>query len=234
MLNIYLVAKRKVIGIYVGLLECVVYGLICLFNGLYGEVINAFLLYTPIYIYDIVSWTISLKKQKENNVSSEDDNELKVHKLSKKQLTFYVLSTIAIFVASYALLKYVIKQENALIFSALSMAISIIGEIMIARCFMESYIPLFLGELVGLLIWVQTMIETSITMESITMIVYYFATISNNLYGHFLWKDIYRKVAIKHGVLLNKRKVNIKKIIKLKRQFRSLHWDKKVDMNKNS
>ena len=37
MLNIYLVAKRKVIGIYVGLLECIIYGIICLFNGFYGD-----------------------------------------------------------------------------------------------------------------------------------------------------------------------------------------------------
>ena len=114
------------------------------------------------------------------------------------------------------------------------MAVSIIGEIMIAKCYMESFIPLYLGELLGLLIWVQTMIETTITMESITMVVYYFATISNNLYGHFLWKDVYRKVALKHGVLLNKRKVNIKKIIKLRRQYKDLHWNKKIDMNKNS
>ncbi len=232
MLNIYLVAKRKVIGIYVGLLECIIYGIICLFNGFYGEVINAFMLYTPLYIYEIFSWTLTLKKQKKYNHS--DNDELLVNKLSKKQLLLYSISSLMIFVLSYILLKYILQQEHALLFSALSMAISIIGEIMIAKCFMESYILLYLGELIGLLIWVQSMIETTFTMEGITMIVYYLATFSNNLYGYYLWRDIYRKVAVKYGVLFNKRKVKIKKIIKLRRRFRNLHWDKKVDIAKNS
>lgn len=232
MLNIYLVAKRKVIGIYVGLLECIIYGIICLINGFYGEVINAFMLYTPLYIYEIVSWTLTLKKQKIYNHSEND--ELLINKLNKKQFLLYTLSSLLIFVLSYILLKYIIKQEHALLFSALSMAISIIGEIMIAKCFMESYILLYLGELIGLFIWVQSMIETSFTMEGITMIVYYLATFSNNLYGYYLWKDIYRKVAVKYGVLFNKRKVKIKRIIKLRRRFRNLHWNKSVDVAKNS
>lgn len=234
MANIYLVVKRKVIGIYIGLLECIIYGIICWYNGLYGEVINAFLLYMPIYIYDIVNWTVSLRAQKKNPSSNNNDDELKINKLNKRQWFLYTLSTITIFILSYVLLKYIIKQEQALLFSALSIAVSIIGEIMIARCFMESYVLLYLGELIGLLIWVQSMLETTVTMEGITMIVYYLATFSNNLYGYYLWKDVYRKVAIKHGVLLNKRKLKIKKIIKIRRKFKNLHWNKEIDMNKNS
>ena len=112
MLNIYLVAKRKVIGIYVGLLECIIYGIICFFNGFYGEVINAFVLYTPLYIYEIVSWTVALKKQKKYNHS--DSDELLINKLSKKQLWLFAASSLIIFVLSYVLLKFIIKQNHFL------------------------------------------------------------------------------------------------------------------------
>ena len=233
MINICLVTKRNVLGIYVGLLEVSLYGVICFFSGFYGEVINAFGLYAPLYIYEIISWTISLKKQKKYETSS-DDNELVINKLSKRQYVKYIISTIAIFTASFLLLKYVVKQESVLIISAVSMAVSIIGEIMIAKRYMESYIFLYLAEFTGLLIWVFSMIETGFTTEGLSMIVYYMATITNDIYGYFLWKDVYRKVARKYGVLLAKRKLKIKKIIKLKKQCSTLRWNREVDMLKNS
>ena len=233
MINICLVTKRNVLGIYVGLLEVSLYGVICFFSGFYGEVINAFGLYAPLYIYEIISWTISLKKQKKYE-TSKDDNELVINKLTKKQYLKYTFSTIALFAMSFLLLKYVIKQENVLVISAISMAVSIIGEIMIAKRYMESYIFLYLAEFTGLLIWVFSMIETGFTTEGLSMIVYYLATISNDVYGYFLWKDVYKKVARTYGVVFSKRKLKIQKIIKLKNRYSTLRWNREVDMLKNS
>ncbi len=232
MVNICLVTKRNVFGIYVGLLEVTVYGIICFFSGFYGEVINAFALYAPLYIYEIISWTISLKKQKKYESSS--DNEVAVTKLTKKQYLKYILSLIGIFIASFLLLKYVIKQESVLVISAISMAVSIIGEIMIAKRYMQSYIFLYLAEFTGLLIWVFSMIETGFTTEGLSMIVYYMATITNDIYGYFLWKDVYKKVARKYGVIYSKKKLKINKIIKLKRQYKNLKWNREVDTIKNN
>lgn len=232
MINICLVTKRNVLGIYVGLLEVSLYGVICFFSGFYGEVINAFGLYAPLYIYEIISWTASLKKQKK--YESNDANEVAVTKLTKKQYVKYILSLIGIFVGSFILLKYVIKQESVLVISAISMAVSIIGEIMIAKRYMESYIFLYLAEFTGLLIWVFSMLETGFTTEGLSMIVYYFATISNDVYGYFLWKDVYKKVARKYGVIFSKRKVKINKIIKLKRKYQNLKWNRAIDTAKNS
>lgn len=232
MVNICLVTKRNVLGIYVGLLEVTLYGIICFFSGFYGEVINAFGLYAPLYIYEIISWTMSLKKQKK--YESSNDNEVAVTKLTKKQYAKYIVSLILIFVASFLLLKYVIKQESVLVISAISMAVSIIGEIMIAKRYMESYIFLYLAEFTGLLIWVFSMIETGFTTEGLSMIVYYMATITNDIYGYFLWKDVYKKVARKYGVIFSKRKLKINKIIKLKRRFKNLKWNREVDILKNN
>jgi len=105
---------------------------------------------------------------------------------------------------------------------------------MIAKRYMQSYILLNLAELIGMLIWVQSMIETGFNMEGITMLVYYSATFSNCVHGYYLWKGVYRKVATNRGTLLAKRKVKINKIIKLRRQYKNLHWDKRVDISKNS
>ena len=78
------------------------------------------------------------------------------------------------------------------------------------------------------------MIQTGFVLADITMICYYLACFTMDIYAYDLWKAMYRKVAINGGVILAQRKVNIKKIIKLRRQFKNLHWNKKIDMAKNS
>ena len=78
------------------------------------------------------------------------------------------------------------------------------------------------------------MIESGVNLSDLSMTVYYLACFSFDVYAYELWKSMYRKIAVNGGKILAMRKVNIRRIIKLKRQFRSLHWDKKVDMSKNS
>ena len=82
--------------------------------------------------------------------------------------------------------------------------------------------------------WVQTTIQTGFSISELSMIIYTLACFTNDIYAYGLWKGMYRKVAINGGVILAMRKVNIKKIAKLRRRFRSLKWDKEVDITKNS
>ena len=82
--------------------------------------------------------------------------------------------------------------------------------------------------------WGESIITGGFDLSQISMIVYYLACLTNDIYAYSLWKSMYRKIAVNGGKILAMRKVNIRRIIKLKRQFRSLHWDKRVDMSKNS
>lgn len=235
MINIYLVAKGKLVGMYIGVLECLLYAFICYQTQLFGEVVKVLCISVPLNIYSIVSWSISLKKQKKEKYTETKQEDIVIKKMKKKDRLIYSILFIACTAIAYLLLKFVLKQENALLLSSVALAISIVGKILTAQRFMESYMVFNVGNIICLLMWVQTMLtQPTIVVADITMIIYYLACFSNDIYAYGLWKSMYRKVAVNGGILLAKRKVKIKKIIKLRRQFKNLHWDKDIDISKNS
>jgi nicotinamide mononucleotide transporter PnuC len=235
MINIDLVARGKLIGIYVGVAECLFYAFICYKSQLFGEVIKVLCISVPLNIYSIISWTIAMKKQKkEKYTDSTKDDEIVIKKLTKKQLAIYIALIAIVSGLSFCLLKFLVGQKNALILSSVSLALTIIGKILTAKRYMESYVVFNVGNAICLLMWVQTIIQTGFSISELSMTVYTLACLTNDIYAYGLWKSMYRKVAVNGGVLLAMRKVNIKKIIKLRRRFRNLRWNKEIDVNKNS
>lgn len=234
MINIHLVAKGKLLGIYIGILECVFYAFICFNSALYGEVFKVFAITIPLNIFSIISWIRSARKQKQEKYVETKQEDIVIKKLSKKSKPIYLLAIVLCTGVAYVLLRFVIGQTNALLLSSIALAISIVGKVMTAKRYMESYVLFLFGNIICLFMWGQTMIQTGFVLADITMIVYYLACFTMDIYAYDLWKAMYRKVAVNGGVILAMRKVNIKKIIKLRRQFRNLHWDKKIDIAKNS
>lgn len=233
MINIHLVAKGKLLGIYIGILECVFYAFICFNSALYGEVFKVFAITIPLNIFSIISWIRSARKQKQEKYVETKQEDIVIKKLSKKSRPIYLLAIVLCTGVAYVLLRFVIGQTNALLLSSIALAISIVGKVMTAKRYMESYVLFLFGNIICLFMWGQTMIQTGFVLADITMIVYYLACFTMDIYAYDLWKAMYRKVAVNGGVILAMRKVNIKKIIKLRRQFRNLHWDKKIDIAKN-
>lgn len=235
MVNIYLVSRGKLIGIYVGVLECFVYAFICYKTQLYGEVIKDLCVLVPLNIYSIIKWTKSIKQEKrEKYVTHEDTEDIVIKKLSTKQKILSMVSLFILSIGSYFLLKYAFNQSNALILSAIALAVSIISKILTAGRFMDSYAGYIASDIICLFMWLQSLLQTGLQLSQVTMIVYYLACITNDTYAYGLWKNMYRKVVVNGGVLLALRKVKINKIIKLRRQYQGLKWNKDVDTNKNS
>lgn len=239
MLNIDLIARGKLAGMYIGILECFLYSFNCIQTRLWGEVIKMLCICVPLNIASIINWTKSLKQQKYERYSSKEDEDIIVRRLSKKEI--FKFSVIGVFVglACYALLRFGlpligIKQDTALELGAISLTISIISKIFTARKNMEAWVLCIANDIICLLMWVQSIIFGGFDLSQISMIVYYLACFTNDVYAFSLWKSMYRKIAVNGGKLLAMRKVNIRRIIKLKRQFKNLHWNKKVDMEKNS
>lgn len=236
MVNIDLVARGKLIGIYIGVVECLFYAYICLQSQLFGEIVKVMCISVPLNIYSIISWTISMKKQrKEKYTDSQADEDVVIKKLKKKEFALYILILSLVSVAGYFFLKYVLGQENALILSAVSLAITIVGKILTARRYMESYTLFNVGNIICLLMWGQTILQAgTFSIGDLSMIIYYLACFTNDIYAYGLWKSMYRKVAVNGGRLFAMRKVNINRIIKLRRRFKNLRWNKEIDMEKNS
>ena len=235
MVYIYLVAKGKLIGMYIGVLECIFYAFICYNSQLFGEIIKVMCISVPLNIYTIVSWTVSMKKKpKEKYADNDSQEDIIIKKFNKKQSALYIFLAVLCVVFSYILLKFGLKQKNALLLSSIALMITIMGKILTAQRFMESYAVFVLGDLVCMFMWAQTLLETGFTVAQFSMIIYYIACFSNDIYAYGLWKSMYRKVAVNGGVILAQRKINIKRIAKLRRTFRNMHWNKEIDMAKNS
>lgn len=234
MVNIDLVARGKLSGIIVGITECFLYAFVCLQSQLYGEIVKTLGICVPLNIFSIISWTLAKRKTKKEKYKKTDDDEIVIKRLSKKQKALYLLVFAGIVGASYCLLRFALKQQNALILGAVSLSITILCKILTARRFMDSWIIGICGDIICMLMWGQTIIETGFELSQLAMIVYYLACFTNDINAYGLWKNMYRKVAVNGGVLLAKRKVNIKRIVKLRRQYKNLHWDREVDTTKNT
>lgn len=238
MVNIDLVARGKILGMYVGVFECFLYSFNAIQTGLWGEVIKMLCICVPLNIVSIINWTKSLKRQKLEKYSSENEDII-VKRLSKKEIVKFSFIGLVIAGGCYCLLRFIlpligVQQDTALELGAISLAISIVSKIFTARKNMESWILCIVNDIICLMMWAQSIIFGGFDLSQISMIVYYLACFSNDIYAYSLWKSMYRKIAVNGGKILAMRKVNIRRIIKLKRQFRDLHWDKKIDMEKNS
>ena len=239
MLNIDLVARGKIAGMYIGVFECFLYSFNAINSGLWGEVIKMLCICVPLNIVSIVNWTKSLRKQKYEKFSSSDDDDIVVNRLSKLEIVKFSFIGALVAAACYVLLRYIlpligITQTAGLELGAISLAISIISKIFTARKNMESWVLCIVNDLICLFMWAQSIIVAGFDISQISMIVYYMACFTNDLYAFSLWKSMYRKIAVNGGKILAMRKVNIKRIIKLRRQFHNLRWNKEVDVGKNS
>ncbi|MBP3581824.1 MAG: nicotinamide mononucleotide transporter [Clostridia bacterium] len=234
MVNIYLVARGKLIGIALGIVECCIYAFICFKSQLFGEVIKVMCISVPLNIFSLISWKLASKKKEKDKFNTKKDDDVVIRKLNKKLKLVFGGALVGCSGLAFLLLKFVIGQENALLLSSIALAITIVGKILTARKYVESYILFLCGNIICLLMWGQTMIESGVNLSDLSMTVYYLACFSFDVYAYELWKSMYRRVAINGGVILAKRKVKITRIIKLRRRYKNLHWNKEVDVAKNS
>lgn len=236
MFNIYFISKGKAVGIVIGIIECFLYAYICLQSHLFGEVVKVLAISVPLNIYSLTSWILKTRKQRKGkyNEGKVSQDEFQVKKLTKKLISIYLIIGVAVAVACYFFLKYALGQTTALILGAISLTITIIGKILTAKQYMDSYIVFIMGDIICLAMWIQTLVSTPFEVASITMLIYYIACLSNDIFGFISWKGMYRKVVVNGGFLLALRDVKINKIAKVKRRYKGLHWDKQVDITKNS
>lgn len=238
MISIDLMSRGKIIGLYIGCFECCLYAYISYNSGLIGEVIKNLAICLPLTIYTIISWTINSYKNKKlqatQKYAPQKDADIVIKKLSTKQLIMYIGLAILASVGSYFLLRYVFNQRVSLITGSLVFGFMIIYKILNGARYMQSWLFGIFQSMMSLTMWCSTLISGAVSILDLPMIALMLAVLSNNIYGYSMWKALYRRVAVNGGIILNKRPVSVKKIIKLKRTFKRMSWDKKLDMMKNS
>lgn len=235
MFNIYLIAKGKVIGLVIGIIECVLYAIICFQSQLFGEIIKVMLISVPLNAVSIINWVRVSKRQKKNKYVDEakkDDTDV-VKRLTKKGILLYLLIALAVFGLSFVFLRYVLGQKNALILGAFSLMMTIIGKILIAQKYVDTWVTFVVADLICLAMWTETLISSNFEFSNITMIVYYTACLSNDAFAFFTWKSMYRKIKINGPVFISKSAKKINRIHKLKRMYKVMRWNKGVNISRS-
>ena len=227
MINAYLIARNKISGMYLAILENLFYAFIAFKSQLFGEVAKSLLISIPLYIYSIISWKKASIRNKEREVI--------IKKLKKKQIILCMFFTIFLAAVCFVFLKFCCNQKNALLLSSLSLALLIIAKVLAANHYMDNYTLYIVYGFIGLGLWIETMAISGFSIAILSMIIYRIALILNDIKGYSLWKLLHRRFIINNkGFLCAMRPIKINKIIKLRRRYKNLRWNKKVDMAKNS
>ena len=122
---------------------------------------------------------------------------------------------------------------------AVPVSATILLKVLNAMRYMENWIFSIIADVIGFGMWLYVIIQSAtltgtVNLIELPMLLWYLATISNAIYGYGVWKVMYRRVAINGRVYLAKRKINIKRIARLRRTYRKMVWNREIDIAKNS
>lgn len=226
MVNIDLVSRGNVAGLYVAILDCLLYIVISSFSGLWGEVIKIAGIYIPLNIVAIVNWTKNIKAQKSGSYKK---STIQIRKLTAKGWTICAISFAVLLVAGYFFLKWL--NTTSLILSTLAFSVGIINKYLSGQRYLESYPVNIAANIISAILWISTFVATQ-NPNAIVPILMKLASLVDGIYGFILWKGMYRQEKVNGGKILAKREVNIKKVIKLRRMYKKLYW--KTDANNKS
>lgn len=218
MINIDLVARGKVAGMYLGIVDCIFYIIVSSLSGLWGEVFKMACINIPLNIVAIINWTKNIKAQKNGESSN---SKIQIRRLNSKGWIICSVGFVVIVVAGYFVLGWL--GTTSLIVSALSLAMGIIYKCLSGQRYLESYLVNIANNIISTILWITTFITTQ-NPTAIVPILMKLASLIDGIYGYILWKGMYREEKVNGGKILSKREINIKRVIKLRRMYKNLYW----------
>lgn len=173
------VAKGYVLGQVLTVIFAVFYGIISFELRYYGEMITYLFMTSPIAIMTVVSWIKN---------PFEQSNEVKVNRMSKRQLSFMALLTAAVTFVFYFILK------------ALGNANLWISTVSVATSFSASYLTFMrssfyavayaANDIVLITLWVLAAIKD---ISYLPMIICFVMFLANDIYGFVNWQRMQKR-----------------------------------------
>lgn len=228
MVNLDLLSRGKIAGVYIGMTECLLYGYISYTTGLYGEMFKSLGICLVINIFTCINWSLSKRKLKQQNKDETSDIEIK--KFNKKSLTVSLLLLVVFYGLSLLLLMFVFKQEKLIYINALTLALMLLFKLLSATRYMESWIFSFIHDAITIVLWLVFIVGSTSYLVEIPVLFTMLSAFTNDLYAYIVWKSINKRMLPSVGVVLSKREINISKVIKLRREYQKFKWNKKIDV----
>jgi len=232
LVNIDLVARGKIVGIYIGILECLLYAFISFKAGLFGEIFKCFVVLIPINIYMIITWTRNAKsiKRKGNARKKSTDADIEVRKLDSKGWLLTFVSIIALTGVSYVVLRFVLGQTISLIINSVVLSLTITQKMLSSARYMDSWLVNMGSSFIAMILWLTVILSPSGSISQLPLIAITLSVFSNDIYGYSLWSTLYNQSRLNGGKILLKRKLSINRVIVLRRKFKALKWNKSLEM----
>ena len=175
------VAKGHVLGQLLTVVFSVFYGIISVFFTYYGEMITYLFMTTPMAIVVAIEWIKNPYK---------DTREVKVHKVTKKQLAFMWLSAVLVTVLFYFILK-ALNTAN-LFFSTISITTSFVASYLTFLRSPYYAIGYSANDIVLIVLWILASAEN---ISYLPMVACFIMFLFNDLYGFYNWRKMQKRQA---------------------------------------
>lgn len=173
------VAKGHVLGQLLTVVFSVFYGIISVLFAYYGEMITYLFMTTPMAIVAAIEWIKNPYK---------DTREVKVHKVTKKQLAVMWLSAVLVTVLFYFILK-ALNTAN-LFFSTVSITTSFVASYLTFLRSPYYAIGYSANDIVLIVLWILASVEN---ISYLPMVACFIMFLFNDLYGFYNWKKMQKR-----------------------------------------
>ena len=173
-------AKGNPIGQFLTIIFSILYGIISYGFSYYGEMITYLGMSMPMAIFAFISWL--------KNPYNNDKTEVKVNKLSKKEIVFMFVLTAFVTIVFY----YILKHFNTanLIPSTFSVTTSFLAVYLTFRRSTYCALAYAMNDLVLIVLWVLASIKE---ISYLSVVICFAVFFVNDMYGFINWKRIEKK-----------------------------------------
>ncbi len=173
------VAKGLVLGQLLTVVFSVFYGIISVLFAYYGEMITYLFMTTPMAIVAAVEWIKNPYK---------DTLEVKVRKVTKKQLVVMWLLALLVTVLFYFILKAL--NTTNLVFSTISITTSFIASYLTFLRSPYYAIGYSANDVVLIILWILASVEN---ISYLPMVACFIMFLFNDLYGFYNWRRMQKR-----------------------------------------
>ena len=175
-LSVITVAKGLVIAPFIDIVYNVLYAIISIFQGYYGELIIYTLIMIPISVMAIISW------RKNRNKDNKDIVE--VNTIGLKEYIYLAIVTIVASVGFYFLLKAL--NTNEIVVSLLAFITSTVASYLMLRRSSYYALGFILNDAALIVLWAIVVVNSG--MGYLPTVISFCVFLVNDIYGFIHWK----------------------------------------------
>lgn len=215
-----LTARGLTIGLFVSILSGSVYTTLCVFNGVWGEVIANICIYIPLDVWAIFKW---------RNLKSENDNHEKTLAVTKMSFTewWFYLSFWGVGTIALGMFLTTVLNQSTGYLNAACIFVYLAGQLSRNQGKREMWFFYFAGDIISIVMWIQ--IVTDDGWNTFPFFISTISSLSNSVIGFIKWQQLLSKNQKTTGHYLAHQRKRIVKIIRLRHRFKNLVWKKETD-----